>query len=65
MPDIHNDDAMAELYANDAAFAMQALNEVLENGEPGELLVALRQMTKSLRISGELYRTYQPLKGDG
>jgi probable addiction module antidote protein len=47
MPDTRNDDAMAELYAKDAAFAVQVLNDVLENGEPGELLIALRQMTKA------------------
>jgi probable addiction module antidote protein len=47
MPDIRNDDAMAELYAKDAGFAAQVLNDVLENGEPGELLIALRQMTKA------------------
>lgn len=47
MPDVRNDDAMAELYANDAGFAVQVLNDVLENGAPGELLIALRQMTKA------------------
>ncbi len=47
MPDIRDDDAMALLYASDAGFAVQVLNDVLENGEPGELLIALRQMTKA------------------
>lgn len=47
MPDVRNDDAMAEFYANDAGFAVQVLNDVLENGEPGELLIALRQMSKA------------------
>jgi probable addiction module antidote protein len=47
MPDVRNDDAMAELYAKDAGFAVQVLNDVLENGEPGELLITLRQFTKA------------------
>lgn len=47
MPDINNDDGMAELYATDTEFAVQALNDVLAHGEPGEVLIALRQMTKA------------------
>lgn len=38
---------MAEFYAKDARFAVQVINDVLENGEPGELLITLRQMTKA------------------
>ena len=44
-----HDEAMAELYRNDPDFALQVINAILgdANGEQGELLVVLRQMTKS------------------
>ncbi len=47
MPDRSNDDAMADFYAKDAEFAVEVLNDVFENGDPGELLITLRQMTKA------------------
>lgn len=43
----HNDEAMAEMFANDPAFALDLLNDILADGEPGELLIALRQMAKA------------------
>lgn len=38
---------MAELFANDPAYALELLNGILEDGEQGELLITLRQMTKA------------------
>lgn len=40
-----HDEAMAELYMSDPEFALQLLNSILEDGDQGELLVILRQMT--------------------
>jgi probable addiction module antidote protein len=38
---------MAELFKEDPAYAIELLNRILEDGEQGELLIALRQMTKA------------------
>jgi probable addiction module antidote protein len=38
---------MAELFKEDPAYALELLNGILEDGEQGELLIALRQMTKA------------------
>jgi probable addiction module antidote protein len=38
---------MAELFQQDPAYALALLNSILEDGEQGELLIALRQMTKA------------------
>jgi len=38
---------MAEAFRDDPEYALELLNSILEDGEPGELLIALRQMTKS------------------
>jgi probable addiction module antidote protein len=44
-----HDEAMAELYRKDPEFARQVINDILEdeNGDQGELLIVLRQMTKA------------------
>lgn len=47
MRDRSHDDAMAELFREDPAFATDYLNSVLEDGEQPDVLVALRQMTKA------------------
>lgn len=47
MKDRAHDDAMAEVFRNDPAYAIELLNSILEDGEQGELLIALRQMTKA------------------
>ena len=44
MRDISNDDAMAEIFRKDPAYAVQLLNSILEDGEQGELMIALRQL---------------------
>jgi DNA-binding phage protein len=46
MKDRPHDEAMAEVFKKDPAYALDLLNSVLEDGEQGELLIALRQMTK-------------------
>ena len=43
----NHDDAMAELFKDDPAYALELLNSILEDGEQVELLVALRQMAKA------------------
>jgi probable addiction module antidote protein len=47
MKDRPHDESMAEIFTEDAAYAVEMLNAILEDGEQGELLVALRQMTKA------------------
>jgi probable addiction module antidote protein len=47
MRDRTHDEAMAELFKQDPAYAVEMLNSILEDGEQGELLIALRQMTKA------------------
>ncbi len=42
-----HDDAMAEVFRNDPAYAVEMLNSILEDGDQGELLIALRQMAKA------------------
>lgn len=46
MKDRTHDEAMAEMYREDPAYAVQLLNSILEDGDQSELLIALRQMTK-------------------
>jgi probable addiction module antidote protein len=47
MRDRTHDEAIAELFKEDPAYALDLLNNILEDGEQGELLVVLRQMTKA------------------
>jgi hypothetical protein len=35
---------MAELFRGDPAYASDLLNSILEDGEPGELFITVRQM---------------------
>ena len=44
MKDRKHDEAMAEMYREDPAYALQLLNSLLEDGDQGELLMTLRQM---------------------
>lgn len=71
MKDRAHDDAMAELFAQDPAFAAKYLNEVLADGEPADLMVALRQIAQASggipRLAEkahlnptQLYRTLSP-----
>lgn len=47
MKDRAHDDAMAEVFLKDPDYAVELLNSILEDGVQGELLIALRQMTKA------------------
>ena len=74
MKDRTHDEAMAELVQRRPFYALELLNGILEDGEQGELLIALRQMTKAfggvqivaekanltLPSSTDLIRTGQP-----
>lgn len=68
MRDRRHDAAMAAVLRKDPAYAVQLLNGILQDGDQGELLVALRQMSKAFggvakvvqgaRINGtQIYRT--------
>src|SRR5260364_364215 len=71
MRDRLHEEAMAEVYRNDPAYALQLLNSILEDGDQSELLIAPRQMAKAfggVQIVAEkahlrptqLYRTLSP-----
>ncbi len=71
MRDRDHDEAMAELFKDDPVFAAEYLNQVLQDGEPADLLVALRQMAQAhggVRVlakeaelnATQLYRTLSP-----
>jgi len=45
--DRSHDEAMAEIFREEPAYAVELLNAILEDGDQGELLIALRQMTKA------------------
>lgn len=47
MKDRAHDEAMAEVFQRDPNYALELLNSILEDGNQGELLIALRQMTKA------------------
>jgi probable addiction module antidote protein len=47
MKDRLHDEAIAEVLRDDPAYAIDLLNSILEDGEQGELLIALRQLTKA------------------
>jgi probable addiction module antidote protein len=47
MRDRNHDEAMAEEFKQNPAYALELLNGILEEGEQGELLIVLRQMAKA------------------
>ena len=47
MKDRAHDESMAELFREDPAFARQYLNDVLDEGDQADLLVALRQIAQA------------------
>jgi len=47
MRDRTHDEVMADRFRREPAYAVALLNSILEDGEQGELLIALRQMTKA------------------
>ena len=71
MKDRAHDDAIGELFREDAEFATRYLNEILEEGDQADLLIALRQMAKAFGgvpliaekahlNATQLYRTLSP-----
>ena len=71
MKDRPHDDAMAELYCSDPAYAAQLLNSIFADGDQAELLIALRQMAQAfggvaaIAVQAhlnptQLYRTLSP-----
>lgn len=71
MRDRAHDEAMAEMFREDPAYAVQLLNSILEEGDQSELLITLRQMTKAFGgvstvaetahlSTTQLYRTLSP-----
>ena len=71
MRDRDHDEAMAEMFKEDPVFAAEYLNQVLQDGEPADLMVALRQMAqahggvraiaKETELNAtQLYRTLSP-----
>jgi len=47
MKDRPHDEAMAEIFRDDPAYAVELLNSILEDGDQADLLIALRQLTKA------------------
>jgi probable addiction module antidote protein len=64
---------MAELFKEDPGYAVELLNSILEDGEQGELLIALRQMARAFGgVQGIAEKThlnstqlYRTLSADG
>lgn len=44
MADRAHDEAMSEAFHRNPAYAVELLTIILEDGDPGELLIALRQI---------------------
>ena len=42
-----HDDAMADLYRDDPALALEVINAILEDGDQGDLLTVLRQVAQA------------------
>ncbi|ARI94936.1 TPA: XRE family transcriptional regulator [Pseudomonas aeruginosa] len=51
---------MVETFRKDPAYAVELLNSILEDGDKGELLIALRQMTKA--AGREMLTPFDPAK---
>lgn len=47
MKDKPHDEAMAELYSEEPDFALATLNAILLGGDQAELMVVVRQITKT------------------
>jgi len=62
MNEITFDDMMADSFRKDPAYALELLNDILADGEPGELLIVLRQISKAFAGMEHLPRQ-APLNG--
>lgn len=71
-----HDEAMAELYRSDPAFALDVINGILEDGTQAELLIVLRQLAQAFGgvqavaeqahlNPTQLYRTLSPKGNPG
>ena len=47
MKNRHHDEAMAQLYRQDPALALEVINSILDDGDQAELLIVLRQLTQA------------------
>ena len=47
MRDRSHDDAMAKTFREDPAYAIELINSILKDGDQGEFLIVLRQLTKA------------------
>jgi len=59
MRDRPYDEAMAEVFRDDPACAMELLNEILEDGALDEALIVLRQMSQAFGGVGEVAKEAQ------
>jgi len=59
MKDRLHDDVMAEVFRKDPAYAMELLNEILEDGALDEAMIVLRQMSKAFGGVGEVAKQAQ------
>jgi len=53
------DDLIAESFRKDPSYAMELLNDILEDGDSGELMIALRQISKAFGGVGEIAKQAQ------
>jgi probable addiction module antidote protein len=71
MKDRSHDEAMAALFRDDPAFAVDYLNSVIEDGDQADMLIALRQLAnasggiaavaeRAHLNATQLYRTLSP-----
>jgi probable addiction module antidote protein len=73
MTDVSHDDAMAKILKDDPSLAVGLINDILSDGDAGELLVALRQLAKAYGGVSEVARAadlnptqvYRTLSHDG
>jgi len=59
MKTLLHDDFMAENFRQDPAYAMELLNEILEDGALDEALIVLRQMSQAFGGVGEVAKQAQ------
>jgi len=48
------DDLIAESFRKDPAYAAELLDDILRDGDPGELMIMLRQLSKAFGGVGEV-----------
>jgi len=57
--DRSHDEAMSEVFRDDPAYAMDLLNEILEDGAMDEAMIVLRQMSQAFGGVGEVAKQAQ------